>query len=240
MKTQSRSEEAGPGLAFTLPEGKTGIFETLRRDIEAVFNRDPAARSVPEVVLSYPGLHAIWSHRLTHWLWARDAKFLARCLSQLTRWLTGIEIHPGAVIGRGFFIDHGMGVVIGETAEVGENVTLYHGVTLGGTSGEKVKRHPTIEDGVVVGAGAKILGPIVVGRNSRIGANAVVIKEVPPNSVVVGIPGKVIKREGVPQEGYKPDLEHGQLPDLLEALIARVEELEKHCANQKEKSEVEK
>ncbi|MCB0168037.1 MAG: serine acetyltransferase, partial [Anaerolineae bacterium] len=127
-----------------------------------------------------------------------------------------------------------------ETAEVGENVTLYHGVTLGGTSGEKVKRHPTIEDGVVVGAGAKILGPIVVGRNSRIGANAVVIKEVPPNSVVVGIPGKVIKREGVSQEGYKPDLEHGQLPDLLEALIARVEELEKHCANQKEKFEVEK
>lgn len=238
MKTQSCSEEAGSGLAFALPEGNGGMFETLRHDIEAVFNRDPAARSVPEVVLSYPGLHAIWSHRLTHWLWGKNAKFLARCLSQLTRWLTGIEIHPGAVIGRGFFIDHGMGVVIGETAEVGENVTLYHGVTLGGTSGEKVKRHPTIEDGVVVGAGAKILGPIVVGRNSRIGANAVVIKEVPPNSVVVGIPGKVIKREGVTQDGYKPDLEHGQLPDLLEAtitaLIARVEELEKYIEQEKE------
>ena len=206
------------------------MLNTLRHDIEVVFDRDPAARSVPEVVLSYPGLHAIWSHRLTHWLWIKNAKFLARCLSQLTRWLTGIEIHPGAIIGRGLFIDHGMGVVIGETAEVGDDVTMYHGVTLGGLSGHKVKRHPTIEDGVVIGAGAKILGPIVVGRGSRIGANAVVIKPVPPNSVVVGVPGKIIKRDGVRQDDVKPGLENGQLTDVLLAtltsLSARVEKLE--------------
>ena len=206
------------------------MLNTLRHDIEVVFDRDPAARSVPEVVLSYPGLHAIWSHRLTHWLWIKNAKFLARCLSQLTRWLTGIEIHPGAIIGRGLFIDHGMGVVIGETAEVGDDVTMYHGVTLGGLSGHKVKRHPTIEDGVVIGAGAKILGPVVVGRDSRIGANAVVIKPVPPNSVVVGVPGKIIKRDGVRQDVIKPGLENGQLADLLlstlTSLSARVEKLE--------------
>ena len=206
------------------------MLNTLRHDIEVVFDRDPAARSVPEVVLSYPGLHAIWSHRLTHWLLIKNAKFLARCLSQLTRWLTGIEIHPGAIIGRGLFIDHGMGVVIGETAEVGDDVTMYHGVTLGGLSGHKVKRHPTIEDGVVIGAGAKILGPVVVGRDSRIGANAVVIKPVPPNSVVVGVPGKIIKRDGVRQDDVKPGLENGQLADVLLAtltsLSARVEKLE--------------
>ncbi|HRV96442.1 MAG TPA: serine O-acetyltransferase [Anaerolineae bacterium] len=206
------------------------MLNTLRHDIEVVFDRDPAARSVPEVVLSYPGLHAIWSHRLTHWLWIKNAKFLARCLSQLTRWLTGIEIHPGAIIGRGLFIDHGMGVVIGETAEVGDDVTMYHGVTLGGLSGHKVKRQPTSEDGVVIGAGAKILGPVVVGRDSRIGANAVVIKPVPPNSVVVGVPGKIIKRDGVRQDDVKPGLENGQLADVLLAtltsLSARVEKLE--------------
>ena len=214
------------------------MLNTLRHDIEVVFDRDPAARSVPEVVLSYPGLHAIWSHRLTHWLWIKNAKFLARCLSQLTRWLTGIEIHPGAIIGRGLFIDHGMGVVIGETAEVGDDVTMYHGVTLGGLSGHKVKRHPTIEDGVVIGAGAKILGPIVVGRGSRIGANAVVIKPVPPNSVVVGVPGKIIKRDGVRQDDVKPGLENGQLADVLLAtltsLSARVEKLENSFETKKE------
>ncbi|MCB0226304.1 MAG: serine O-acetyltransferase [Anaerolineae bacterium] len=214
------------------------MLNTLRHDIEVVFDRDPAARSVPEVVLSYPGLHAIWSHRLTHWLWIKNAKFLARCLSQLTRWLTGIEIHPGAIIGRGLFIDHGMGVVIGETAEVGDDVTMYHGVTLGGLSGHKVKRHPTIEDGVVIGAGAKILGPVVVGRDSRIGANAVVIKPVPPNSVVVGVPGKIIKRDGVRQDDVKPGLENGQLADVLLAtltsLSARVEKLENSFETKKE------
>ena len=214
------------------------MLNTLRHDIEVVFDRDPAARSVPEVVLSYPGLHAIWSHRLTHWLWIKNAKFLARCLSQLTRWLTGIEIHPGAIIGRGLFIDHGMGVVIGETAEVGDDVTMYHGVTLGGLSGHKVKRHPTIEDGVVIGAGAKILGPVVVGRDSRIGANAVVIKPVPPNSVVVGVPGKIIKRDGVRQDDVKPGLENGQLTDVLLAtltsLSTRVEKLENSFETKKE------
>jgi serine O-acetyltransferase len=207
------------------------MLNTLRRDVELAFERDPAARSVPEILLAYPGLHALWGHRVAHWLWGRGAKLLARWLSHLMRWLTLIEIHPGARIGPGFFIDHGIGVVIGETAEIGPNVTLYHGVTLGGTSLEKVKRHPTIEEGVVIGAGAKILGPIVVGRCSRIGANAVVVKEVPPNSVVVGIPGKVIKREGEPEDGDRPDLEHGELPDTMAAtvnqLVSRVEQLEK-------------
>ena len=213
------------------------MLKTIRRDIMVAFERDPAARSVPEILLAYPGLHALWGHRLAHWLWHHHAKLLARWLSHLMRWLTLIEIHPAARIGPGFFIDHGIGVVIGETAEVGTDVTLYHGVTLGGTSLEKVKRHPTIEDGVVIGAGAKVLGPIVIGRDSRIGANAVVVKEVPPNSVVVGIPGKVIKREGAPTDGHRPDLNHGQLPDMIEAsltsLVARVEQLEKHFEAEK-------
>lgn len=206
------------------------MFKTLRQDIRVVFERDPAARSVAEVLLCYPGLHAIWGHRLSHWLWKRGAKLLARWVSHLVRGLTGIEIHPGAQIGPGFFIDHGMGIVIGETAEIGANVSLYHGVTLGGTSIEKVKRHPTLGNGVVVGAGAKILGPITVGSNSRIGANAVVVKPVPPDSVVVGVPGRIIKRHNSLVAAGKPDLNHTKLPDLtvdaLKALIARVEALE--------------
>ena len=150
------------------------MFKTIRNDIQSVLDRDPAARNALEVLLCYPGLHAIWTHRLTHRLWKMNFKLIARWLSQIIRWLTGIEIHPGATIGHNFFIDHGMGVVIGETAEIGNNVTLYHGVTLGGTSLNKVKRHPTLEDNVVVGAGAKVLGAITIGANSRIGANAVV------------------------------------------------------------------
>lgn len=207
------------------------MFKTLHQDIQAVFDRDPAARSTLEVLVCYPGLHAIWGHRLAHWLWAHNAKLPGRWASQLTRALTGIEIHPGAQIGPGFFIDHGMGVVIGETSEIGANVTLYHGVTLGGTSLNKGKRHPTLGEGVVAGAGAKILGAITVGAFSRIGANAVVVKDVPPNSVVVGVPGHVLVRSKPHMPTDAPDLDHTRLPDAvgksLVALTNRIEELEK-------------
>jgi serine O-acetyltransferase len=186
---------------------------------------------VLEVLLCYPGLHAIWAHRLSHRLWKGGFKLIARGISQIMRGITGIEIHPGAKIGHNFFIDHGMGVVIGETAEVGDNVTLYHGVTLGGTSLNKTKRHPTIGDHVVIGAGAKVLGAITIGNNSRIGANAVVVKSTPADSVVVGVPGQVVVRDHpihIPDE--KADLEHGNLPDTigetLAALIAHVNSLE--------------
>lgn len=170
------------------------MFSRLREDINSVFARDPAARNFLEVLTNYPGLHALLAHRLSHWLWNRNFKWLARSISTLFRWLTGIEIHPGARIGRRFFIDHGMGVVIGETAEVGDDVTLYQGVTLGGTSWNKGKRHPTLEDGVIVGAGAKILGPFTVGAGAKVGSNAVITKEVPAGATVVGIPGKIVKR----------------------------------------------
>ncbi len=208
------------------------MFATIHQDIQSVLDRDPAARNPLEVLLCYPGLHAIWAHRISHRLWKAGLKLPARWLSQLARGLTGIEIHPGATIGRFFFIDHGMGVVIGETAEVGDYVTLYHGVTLGGTSLNKVKRHPTLEDHVVVGAGAKVLGAITIGANSRIGANAVVVKSTPPDSVVVGVPGQIVVRE---QHAHaldeKADLDHGKLPDTigetLKVLIAHVETLEK-------------
>ncbi|MHB0776259.1 serine O-acetyltransferase [Halomonas sp. WWR20] len=170
------------------------MFDRLREDIDSVFARDPAARNFFEVLTNYPGLHALLMHHVSHWLWRHNAKWLARTLSTLARWFTGIEIHPGATIGRRFFIDHGMGVVIGETAEIGDDVTLYHGVTLGGTSWHKGKRHPTLEDGVIVGAGAKILGPFSVGRGAKIGSNAVVTKAVPDGATVVGIPGKIVKR----------------------------------------------
>src|SRR5512147_2057245 len=169
------------------------MLNTIREDILSVLNRDPAAHSALEVLICYQGLHAVWGYRIAHWFWVRRLYLIGRMISQLVRSLTGIEIHPGATIGPQLFIDHGMGVVIGETAEVGKCVTLYHGVTLGGTSLNKGKRHPTLEDNVVVGAGAKVLGNIVIGANSRIGANAVVIKSVPPNSVVVGVPGQVVR-----------------------------------------------
>jgi serine O-acetyltransferase len=204
------------------------MIKTLREDIRSVFDRDPAARSTLEVLLCYAGLHAIWDHRITHWLWSHNLKLLARMLSQFSRFITGIEIHPGAVIGRRFFIDHGMGVVIGETAEVGDDVTLYHGVTLGGVSTRKGKRHPTIGDGVVIGAGAKILGAIEIGSGSRVGANAVVVDEIPPDSVVVGVPGHPVHKEKPSR--ITPDLNHNKLPDViedtLEDLLARVERLE--------------
>ena len=166
----------------------------IREDLAAAKLRDPAARSGLEIAILYPGLHAIWAHRVNHWLWQRELRFLARAGSQVTRFLTGIEIHPGASIGRRFFIDHGSGVVIGETAEVGDDVMLYHGVTLGGRATSTGKRHPTLGDGVAVGAGAKILGPIVIGAHSVVGANAVVTKDAPEESVLVGIPAKARRR----------------------------------------------
>ncbi|MCW8091328.1 serine O-acetyltransferase [Alteromonas sp. ASW11-130] len=168
------------------------MFERIKEDVEGVFQRDPAARNFFEVLTNYPGLHAIWLHRLSHRMWNRGFKWLARSLSTFSRWLTGIEIHPGAKLGRRFFIDHGMGVVIGETAEVGNDVTLYHGVTLGGTSWKAGKRHPTLGDNVVVGAGAKILGPIYIGENAKVGSNSVVVKDTPPGATVVGIPGRIV------------------------------------------------
>jgi serine O-acetyltransferase len=207
------------------------FFSMVQDDIRSVYERDPAARSTLEILLSYAGLHAIWGFRISHWLWTRRAKLLGRWLSHIMRFLTGIEIHPGATIGRRFFIDHGMGVVIGETAEVGDNVTLYHGVTLGGTSLEKGKRHPTLEDNVVAGAGAKILGNITIGAGSRIGANAVVVKSVPANSVVVGVPGQVVVREKARTPSTSPDFNHSVMPDTIgttvQVLVERVEQLER-------------
>jgi serine O-acetyltransferase len=205
------------------------MFSRIRSDIKAVFDRDPAARSTLEVIFCYPGLHAVWFHRVSHWFRNKDLWFLARLTSHLGRFLTGIEIHPGATIGKGFFIDHGMGVVIGETAEIGENVTLYHGVTLGGVSWEKIKRHPTLGDNVVIGSGAKILGPFTVGKDSKVGSNSVVVKEVPPNSTVVGIPGRVVMATEKPQ--LRMDLEHGRMPDpeakAISCLFDQIRELER-------------
>ncbi len=211
------------------------MWNSLRQDIDAIKSRDPAARSTWEVILCYPGLHALWFYRVSHWLWVRGHYLLGRWLSQFGRFLTGIEIHPGAKIGRGLVIDHGMATVIGETAEIGEEVTLYHNVTLGGVSLKKEKRHPTIEDHVVVGAGAQILGPIVIGAGSRIGANAVVVKEVPPDSVVIGVPGRIRSHAGLPHpDASQVDLQHNVLPDvtveLLQALTTRVAELEEEVA----------
>ena len=171
------------------------MFRAFREDIQAVFDRDPAARSTLEVILTYPGLHAVWGHRVSHWLWTHRLKLLGRWLSTLMRFFTGIEIHPGAKICRSLFIDHGMGVVIGETAEIGCNVTLYHGVTLGGVSLQKGKRHPTIEDNVVIGAGAKVLGPITMGAGAKVGSNAVVVRDVPGGATAVGNPARIIQGE---------------------------------------------
>lgn len=204
-----------------------GIIERIKEDIKVVFERDPAAKSVPEILLCYPGFHAIIMHRIAHWLYGRRIPLVPRLISHISRFLTGIEIHPGAKIGRRFFIDHGMGVVIGETTEIGDDVLIYQGVTLGGTGKGKGKRHPTIGNRVVIGAGAIILGPITIGDDSRIGAGSVVVNSVPPGSTVVGVPGKVIKRDGVK---IVDPLEHGKLPDpvldILRDFLNRIEELE--------------
>jgi serine O-acetyltransferase len=205
------------------------MFERMRRDIRTVLERDPAARSALEVLLCYPGVHAIWHHRLAHWLWQRNWHTAARFVSHLSRFVTGVEIHPAARLGDGLFIDHGMGVVIGETAEIGENVTLLQGVTLGGTSLKREKRHPTLGDNVVVGAGAKVLGAFTIGAGSRIGAGSVVVREVPENSVVVGVPGRVTYRNGQRVKG-QIDLDQVDLPDPLartvENLLDRIHALE--------------
>ena len=181
------------------------MFNRIREDIRSVFDRDPAARNTLEILTTYPGLHAVWLHRVSHALWRHGWRWLARWLSSLGRWLTGIEIHPGAKIGRRFFIDHGMGVVIGETAEIGDDCTIYHGVTLGGTSWKEGKRHPTLENNVVIGAGAKILGPITLGDACRIGSNAVVLKDVASGDTVVGIPGRSVQKRGE-QEKLRSDM----------------------------------
>jgi serine O-acetyltransferase len=200
------------------------MLADIRRDIAAARQRDPAAPTTLEVIFAYPGVHAIWGHRISHWLWKRGARVAARTLAELTRILTGVDIHPGATLGPGLFIDHATGVVIGETAEVGEDVMLYHGVTLGGSGADTGKRHPTIGDRVTVGAGAKILGAIKVGDDSRVGANAVVVKPVPSGSVVVGVPGQVISRagRGTPDDSMMPDL----VGVSLQSLLTRVAKLE--------------
>lgn len=205
------------------------MFKRLKEDIDVVFEQDPAARNYFEVFLTYSGLHAIWSHRLAHALYRRKFYFLARVVSQVSRFFTGIEIHPGAKIGRRFFIDHGMGIVIGETCEIGDNVTVFQGVTLGGTGKEKGKRHPTIKDNALIATGAKVLGSITIGENSKIGAGSVVLKDVPPNSTVVGVPGKVVIQDG---KRIKKDLNHRDLPDpisdhfkQLEAEVNRLRKL---------------
>jgi serine O-acetyltransferase len=200
------------------------MFKRIRDDIQVVMERDPAARSALEVMLTYSGLHAIWYHRISHRLWKNKFYTLARVVSQVGRFATGIEIHPGAKIGKGLFIDHGMGVVIGETCEIGDDVTLYQGVTLGGTGKEKGKRHPTIGDNVLIASGAKVLGSMKIGDNSKIGAGSVVLQEVPPNSTVVGIPGRIIVQNGV---RIKQDFDHTNLGDPIgEVLRSMQKELD--------------
>ncbi|MDQ6989734.1 MAG: serine O-acetyltransferase [Mariprofundaceae bacterium] len=198
------------------------MIKGIREDIQTAFKRDPAACSAWTVLTCYPGFHAIWSYRLAHWLWLQGFCWLARFMMHVVRWFTGIEIHPGASIGRRFFIDHGMGIVIGETTEIADDVTLYHGVTLGGTTWKAEKRHPTLEEGVIVGAGAKVLGPIVIGGQSRIGSNAVVLKGVPPHSTVVGIPGTVVGQSDAVLEDGKINLDHHLMPNPVAEALKRV------------------
>jgi serine O-acetyltransferase len=206
------------------------VLAALRRDLAAVRDRDPAARSDLEIVLCYPGLHAVWGYRIGHRLWQSELRLLARVVSAAVRVLTGVDIHPAAQIGPGLFIDHATGVVIGETTEIGADVTLYQGVTLGGTSSRPGKRHPTVEDRVTIGAGAKVLGPVTIGHDTRIGANAVVVKDAPPHAVVVGVPGQIVERSRPPSPTERADGTAAGLPDLLGAsLVAlrrRVDQLE--------------
>ncbi len=213
------------------------MLKHIGGDIQAILDRDPAATGKIEAFFAYPGLHALWAYRVAHWFYERDHRLFARFISEMARFVTGIEIHPGATIGEGFFIDHGMGTVIGETTEIGRNVTLYQGVTLGGTGKEKGKRHPTIEDNVVVGVGATVLGSIIVGKNAKVGAGAVVVNPVPPNSTVVGVPGHVVVREG---ERLQPlDLHHEQIPDpvveMFSCINRRIDRLEHRLVEDEQK-----
>lgn len=215
-------------------KGVSTVWAKIRTDIQTVMDNDPAARNRLEVALTYAGLHAIWAHRLAHWFYNKRWFTIARLISQFSRFMTGIEIHPGARIGQRFFIDHGMGVVIGETCEIGDDVILYQGVTLGGTGKEKGKRHPTIGNNVVISSGAKVLDSFTVGDNSQVGANAVVLHEVPPNSTVVGIPGRVVKQDGVRLNR----LDHANLPDPVIDMFRRqqqqIEELQQQLAQIRE------
>ncbi len=234
-ETPGREAESPPARGGRVALRLPSLFLEWREDIDCVFDRDPAARTRFEVLTTYPGLHAILIHRVSHRLWRRGFFYAARWLAFLTRLWTNIDIHPGATIGRRFFIDHGAGVVIGETAEIGDDVTLYHGVTLGGTSWSKGKRHPTLGDGVLIGAGAKILGPITLGDNVRVGANSVVVKDVPANRTVVGIPGRIVQsREGAAVNPKRPDLDHNHIPDVvnqtMSEMMSRIEALEKLIA----------
>lgn len=229
---------ASPGSSRLESGGPPGLWHSLQDDVRCVFGRDPAARNVLEVVTIYPGVHALFAHRIAHRLWHRGWRYAARLLSFMARLTTDIDIHPGASIGRRFFIDHGCGVVIGETAEIGDDVTLYHGVTLGGTTWNPGKRHPTLESGVIVGAGAKILGPITIGRNARVAANSVVIEDVSAGMTVVGIPGRMVlpkSRRRITEQGI--DLDHHQVPDPVGKAIAcvleRIGDLEKQVAQLK-------
>lgn len=225
------SSAASEHCPLSRKANKPGIYRQCREDVASVFQRDPAARNMLEVLLTYPGVHAVIWYRIANKLWNGGWRFSARMLSFIARWLSNVDIHPGATIGRRFFIDHGAGVVIGETSVIGDDVTLYHGVTLGGTSWNKGKRHPTLGNGVMVGAGAKILGNILVGDNSRVGANSVVVEAVPPGCTVVGIPGKVVKlREAGTLNPFGVDLDHHLIPDpvsrIIEKLVARIDALE--------------
>jgi len=214
------------------------MFDHIRQDISIVFDRDPAARTHFEVLTTYPGVHALIMHRFSHWLWNIRLYWLGRLFSHIGRFLTGIEIHPGATIGRRFFIDHGMGIVIGETAIIGDDCTLYHGVTLGGTSWNAGKRHPTLADGVVIGAGAKVLGPITIGKHAKIGSNAVVVKDVPEHATAVGIPARVLEEEKAKAEEVKArfsayavsDDENDPINKALSPLLSEIESLKEQLA----------
>ncbi|HLS08854.1 serine O-acetyltransferase [Lentibacillus sp.] len=212
-----------------------GIFKRMKEDMDVVFDQDPAARSYIEVFLTYSGLHAIWAHRIAHFFFKRRLFFIARAISQISRFFTGIEIHPGAKIGRKFFIDHGMGVVIGETCEIGDNVTLFQGVTLGGTGKEKGKRHPTIKDNAMITTGARVLGNITIGNSSKVGAGSIVLKDVPDYSTVVGVPGRVVVQNG---KKVKKNLDHQKLPDPVadrcEQLQEEIDALKAEIAQLKE------